>query len=308
METNAAQDIFFRTTIGACNSEGHLRVYMQDVLGKVREAMYEREWSNGTEKNIVAQAKICSPIAVASVKLEHIRLYYLTNDNVMKEVVYLASKGWHEGEMNKLNFPVAPYARMNACFLQGVNNTVRVYCQMPDNTIQEFGWSEGSEWKKMENLGLAMPGSAIACTSFKTSHMRLRVYFQDPHHVLREKCWDQERGWYDGSFKVSGSHHVPPRAAVACTSYLLGHERIGISVFYAIAGSMQEVRFDGRWHEGKMDVNCIPGSEVTAISWGNEKSLEMRVYFQKGEHVSGISEWMYTGGKWKAGKAALPPA
>lgn len=43
---------------------------MQDVIGKFREAMYERDWSNGTEKNVVAAAKIDSPLAVASMKLE----------------------------------------------------------------------------------------------------------------------------------------------------------------------------------------------------------------------------------------------
>lgn len=58
------------TSIGACNHDGHIRVYMQDVIGKFREAMYERDWSNGTEKNVVAAAKIDSPLAVASLKLE----------------------------------------------------------------------------------------------------------------------------------------------------------------------------------------------------------------------------------------------
>ena len=64
------------TTIGACNSENHLRVYMQDVVGRIREAMYEKDWTNGTEKNTVAHAKISSPIAVTSMQLDHVSRTY----------------------------------------------------------------------------------------------------------------------------------------------------------------------------------------------------------------------------------------
>lgn len=95
---------------------------------------------------------------------------------------------------------------------------------------------------------------------------------------------------------------------MACTSFLMGHNEIGISVFYVTANGIQEMHFDGKWNERKMDVTCIPGSEVAAVSWGSEKNVEMRAYFQKGEHVSGVTEWMWTGGKWKAGTMALPPA
>lgn len=45
---------------------------MQDVMGNIREAMYERDWTNGTEKNAVAHAKIISPIAVTSMQLDHV--------------------------------------------------------------------------------------------------------------------------------------------------------------------------------------------------------------------------------------------
>ena len=60
------------TAIAACNSDAHLRVCMQDVKGNIREAQYEEKWSNGTEKTMIASAKIGSPIAVASMKLDHV--------------------------------------------------------------------------------------------------------------------------------------------------------------------------------------------------------------------------------------------
>lgn len=49
---------------------------MQDVVGRIREAMYEKDWTNGTEKNTVAHAKISSPIAVTSMQLDHVSRTY----------------------------------------------------------------------------------------------------------------------------------------------------------------------------------------------------------------------------------------
>lgn len=60
------------TSIAACNSSSRLRVYMQDVLGKIRESKYEDKWSNGTEKNVIASAKSYSPVACASSGLDNV--------------------------------------------------------------------------------------------------------------------------------------------------------------------------------------------------------------------------------------------
>lgn len=48
---------------------------MQDVLGKVRESMYEGEWSKGTEKDVIATAKLHSPLACTSKELEQVSLF-----------------------------------------------------------------------------------------------------------------------------------------------------------------------------------------------------------------------------------------
>lgn len=134
------------------------------------------------------------------------------------------------------------------------------------------------------------------------------MYFQDVNQILKEKCFDEGRSWYDGSFRVLNSNFVPLRASLACTSYNIASEKIGINVFFVTAKGLQEMVFDGKWREGKLDVECILGSEVTATSWGTGKDLQLRVYFQKGEHVSGISEWVFKQDKWEVGKRVLPPA
>lgn len=134
------------------------------------------------------------------------------------------------------------------------------------------------------------------------------MYFQDVNQTLKEKCFDEGRSWYDGSFRVLNSNFVPLRASLACTGYNIASEKIGIHVFFVTAKGLQEMVFDGKWREGKLDVDCILGSEVAATSWGTGKDLQLRVYFQKGEHVSGISEWVFKQDKWEVGKRVLPPA
>ena len=70
-------DITSGTGIAACNSGSRLRVYMQDVMGNIRETLYENGWSNGTEKNVIATAKHGSPIAATSKELNNVRIFIL---------------------------------------------------------------------------------------------------------------------------------------------------------------------------------------------------------------------------------------
>lgn len=51
---------------------------------------------------------------------------------------------------------------------------------------------------------------------------------------------------------------------------------------------------DKKWQEGNTKVGCIPGTGLAVVSWGPDKDISMRVYFQKGESVSEIAEWMWS--------------
>ncbi|KAJ5757699.1 uncharacterized protein N7511_006393 [Penicillium nucicola] len=322
-----AHEIVFRTSIAACNSNDHLRVYMQDVQGRIRETVYESGWSNGTEKNTIASAKTFSPLACTSKQLEkasqHIQVFYLSNENIINEIAYDRSGGWAEGEIDKKRFTAAPYSKLAAARLnKGSDVELRIYVQLPDNTIQEFGfegWSEeassvvecsltssvdaSSGWQKMSNLGHAMPGTEIACTALR---QHVRVYLQDVELGLVEKCFDANRGWYDGFTKFP---RMQPRAAIACTSFASGSDVQGIHVFYTTATKVLEMVHDGKsWREGNFQADCIPGTEIACISWMSGSSSEIRVYLQAGREVSAISEFVKTHGAWKSGKTALPPA
>lgn len=50
----------------------------------------------------------------------------------------------------------------------------------------------------------------------------------------------------------------------------------------------------------------IPGTQAAVIAW-TEEGTQLRVYFQNGTQVSGVSEWVWSNG-WVKGAAAIPPA
>lgn len=67
-------------------------------------------------------------------------MFYISNDNHLKEIAYSAARGWYAGDLNARNYAVAPYSKVAATFLPGNGQVLRVYVQSPDNTIQEYGY------------------------------------------------------------------------------------------------------------------------------------------------------------------------
>jgi hypothetical protein len=59
-------------------------------------------------------------------------------DNILKEAACDDGNKWYEGSMGKSKITVAPYSKLAACYLEGPDIMLRAYCQMPDNSIQEF--------------------------------------------------------------------------------------------------------------------------------------------------------------------------
>lgn len=59
---------------------------------------------------------------------------------MVKETVYDHAKGWREGDMGKMEIHTAPYSMMAADHCASLSGG-RLYVQLPDNTIQEFGYS-----------------------------------------------------------------------------------------------------------------------------------------------------------------------
>ncbi|KUJ07134.1 fungal fucose-specific lectin [Mollisia scopiformis] len=302
MSSPAVNQISFRTPLGAVNNGSSIRVYSQAVDSGIRESAYEGVWTGG--KNPLVTAKLNSPIAATSVGLTNISVYYLLPDNTLGEQCYDQGKGWYNGALTGAKFPVAAYTSIAACYLpgSGTDARIRVYAQVEDNTIQEFGIDNPNKgWFKMTNLGAALPGAGIATCAYalKNSAISIRTYTQDNNLTLVEHAYDTGKGWFMGSFSVPDA---VTRASIAVYAFNTGatSSNVSLRVYYSGKdGLMLEKGFDGLWYQGAFSVPSIPGSAVGCI--------QARIYRQNGTDVSAVSEWMWTG-KWIAGQAALPPA
>jgi Fungal fucose-specific lectin len=175
--------------------------------------------------------------------------------------------------------------------------------------INPFNLDGKTGWQKMTNLGAALPGTELACTSFKRTDLSIRVYYQVSNLSIIEKAYDASKGWYTGGLTIPS---LPPRAALGCTSFNAGPTSISLRVYYSTTGDndnlLKEKAYDnGPWYDGGFVQHCIPGSKGTVIQWGSGSGLNLRVYFQNGTKVTGVSEWMWIG-KWVKGQDAIPPA
>lgn len=285
----------FPAALAAVRKDSSLRVYQAAVDGGVREAQYEGHWTGGTAQNVIATGKIGTPIAATSIGLQNIRVYYVDNHNKAKEACW-DGNGWYTGGFS---FEVAPYSNVSAVFLGG-KLVLRVYGQLHDNTIQEWCYDEGGKgWTVGTNFGAALPGSAIAVTTWGDGPYSIRVYFQDTDRNIIEKCWDGN-GWYVGAMKLSSQ---PTRAALGVTSWPSG-SGVGIRLYYATQGNViKETCWDGNgWYEGSFRQDSVPGSRVAAIPLP-----VLRVYLQNGTSVSAVTEYMWESG-WSVGQSSLPPA
>lgn len=285
--------IAFPSSVAAVRKDAHLRVYETGVNGAIREAQYEGGWTGGQDNNIIATGKIGTPVAATSIGLSNIRVYYVDNSNTAKEACW-DGNGWYTGAFK---FPVADYSSISAVFLGG-RLVLRVYGQLSDNTIKEWCWDEdGKGWKDGTNFGRALPGTAIAATTWSKS---IRVYFQDESNNVIEKCWDGN-GWYVGAMKLASQ---VPRTTLGVTSWGEGSS-LGIRLYYATRQNViKEKAWDGGggWYDGAFSQDCLPGSRVAAIPLPI-----LRVYMQNGTKNSAVTEFMWNNG-WSVGHAALPPA
>jgi hypothetical protein len=155
----------------------------------------------------------------------------------------------------------------------------------------------------MTNLGVALPGTSIATTSFSgPAGLSIRVYFQTTNLALIEKAYDNNKGWYTGDFSVPTAI---PRASIAVTSFNASSSGVSLRVYYSGPSNvLLEKAYDGSWYDGGFKISSIPGSQVAVISWPGP---QIRVYFQNGTLVTAVTEWVWSGG-WMAGQNALPPA
>ncbi|RHZ43504.1 uncharacterized protein CDV56_102636 [Aspergillus thermomutatus] len=233
-------------------------------------------------------------------------VYSVSNNNTLQEEAHDSNTGWYTGQLTNSNIEVAAYSSLGAAYLAGTYTpTIRVYAQLTDNSIQEYGWDDDSnEWQAFHNLGQALPGTAIAVTSFTIPNQSIRVYFQDPQNNLIEMGHDSDSGWGQGSFSVA---NAIPRTALAVSTT----EDDSIHVYYGGSNDRILERIhdaNSGWYDGAFAQPSIPGSQVAAINWGTGSGLTICLYLQQGIDVSAVSEYQWENGSWSVKQAAIPPA
>lgn len=92
---------------------------------------------------------------------------------------------------------------------------------------------------------------------------------------------------------------------MSAISFNATNSSVSLRVYYAAANNMMlEKGYDGQsWYDGGFKEATVPGSDVSAIDWGN---VNIRVYFQNGTQISAVSEWVWNG-NWTQGVKAIPP-
>jgi len=310
MSNGPVNQIVFGSALAGVNQTNELRIYSQDVLGGIRESIYEKGWSGGAKS--LTSSKLGSALATANRGLQHIRIYYTSTDNKLREIAYDTGKGWYDGGLNGSGFVVAPYSQIAATYLAKKDDQIRVYVQSPDNSIQEYGFDgpNSGGWKKMSNLGLALPGTSIATTSYGgTSGLSIRTYFQKSDLSITELAYDANTSWYTGQLTIRASS-TTPRASLATTSFGDTSSGISLRLYYSTpTNTILEKAFDdpkSGWYDGGFNQASIPGSKIAAISWQTGTDNQIRVYFQKGVSVTAVTEAVYSSG-WSLGVLALPP-
>ncbi|KAF3480359.1 Fucose-specific lectin [Arthroderma uncinatum] len=281
------------TGIAAVNSVNLLRIYSQDTSGGIREARFEGQWSGGLQNDTIATAKINSSIAAASDDLDLTRVYYITPNNSLGEVASDLQGKWYTGSLNRYSFRVAPHSKLAAIFLpRNRSPSLRVYAQLQDDTIQEFGYD------------------AIAAATYlaRLRRSNIRIYFQATNSHVVERIHDGQ-SWSDGGIVIRAAK---PRTPLAATSFLLqpGDPR-SVRVYYGTEDNrILEKGTDGenQWYDGAFTHSSIPGSQVAAVDWGNGGVFNIRVYIQDGAFKTGISEWAWFRRSWRRGVLAIPPA
>ncbi|RCI07667.1 hypothetical protein L249_5758 [Ophiocordyceps polyrhachis-furcata BCC 54312] len=340
---SSVNEIAFGTSLAAVSKGSSIRVYALDVNGGIREIKYEGKWSGGTSSNVLAKGRIGSPLAAASLGLDHIRIYYLDADCNIQEKCW-DGKGWYDGSLGDAGFKVAPYSGgLSVIYLDGKSDVIRVYGQVEDEKIQEFKCNVtvpasrdlvtslddgGKGWQKGHTFDKALPGSSIAATTWSSTltHIRpfmalelvplfhcannssIAVYaeanFQLSVYYQTENLNITEVAWDGFSWNNSG-FSIPdqPPRSAVAVTSWYKEYSVNIRLFYAAAACM----FKEKEFSGGWFDGGFGEESVAGSCVAVIVADTLRTYVQVGNLTSGITEFAWSDG-WVTSKDVLPPA
>ncbi|KAH8745417.1 fungal fucose-specific lectin-domain-containing protein [Hyaloscypha sp. PMI_1271] len=277
-------------------------VYFQDMDGCILQSDNNNNnnnnnnsqgWADTTER--LFSAKLFTPLAAISWDDgNEVRIYYLSNDNVLQDWCWSKSSGSYSGKLGELRVRAA--ANTSIAAVNWDNNgtrIIRVYCQVAgSNRIQEF-YGE-SQWKRGDSPCIARIGTSIAIAKWANTKVNLRLYFQDEDFSLREYYWDGK--WKKGEFNPG---KAPKHTTIGALAWYDSTRGMQVRVYWQDSQrDLVGYEYDQSWNSVGVIVGQVPRRvRASALDWNNGANI--RVYFQAGSRD--ILEHCYDGDAWFVG-------
>jgi len=285
----------------------YVRVYTQDLKGDIRESRYDgQSWTGGTAADVIANAKLRSPIAALSYN-NGIRVYYLSADNILQEAVQDNYDGgrWVVSNLGTHNFEASPASRLAVIGKTKLNHNISLYYQRPDEDIGEIRLDDNA-WVRGPSFGnKPLFGTGLAALTFKTKDtVGIRVFYQRSDGTLTDAYIDNGEKWFDqGKLNVKGA---APATNLSAFSHGTDEEaKFQLYFFHKSNSPSKWAFYSGEWHDQKNPGNTIssPSSGIAAFANGSADNL--RMYIQDETNQIQEYSWLQSWKDWK--KDAIIP-
>jgi len=284
----------------------HLRVYTQDIKGGIRETRWDKSWSGGSSKDVIATAKPYSPLAVLSYNNgTSIRVYYLTVENAIQEIAQDNGGEWFSGDLSSYNFKASPVSRLAVIGNTWNNNYFSIYYQRPDEALGEIKQDDNG-WSETGKIGdKPLLGTGLAAVSFDTkSETGIRVYYQLPDRNLAEAGVDKGGKWVS-QLSLPKINEAAPASNLAAFAHGVDNPFLQLYFLGPTNTPTEWGFYSGAWHGPNHPghTTTSPGSGIAVIPVWDVDNL--RLYYQDPNNAIQELVWKKGDSDWQ--KGALIP-
>ncbi|KAK5996932.1 Fucose-specific lectin-like protein [Cladobotryum mycophilum] len=262
------------------------RVYFQGVDGGIYEVAYSDEkqsWRGGQKSSQVALAKSRSPIAATAWQqssgngqpevwdaitkppwyLEadmatstQVRVYFLNEDNFLRERIWTPASGWSDGTLNDLKVEATPPSQL-AVTSWGEGNTMFCYQGVDGDVRVLNGWADQDFWMASARFSDADFGSALSICSLESGGCRsVRLYFQE-EGSFREAAWsgvrDDSRETPEGHYISQHMMEIPEKTPTSISAVAWESDARGMRVYLGARDYLSELGYVTGWIPLAMD-------------------------------------------------------
>ncbi|KAK6509695.1 hypothetical protein TWF481_004426 [Arthrobotrys musiformis] len=299
-----------RYSVAAIHSDslGH-RIWFQDNRG-IFEIMFDDYLGNWRSHKLdILDAASYTPLtAVAHAGGEDLRLYYTTNQGLIQEKCWTASRGWSNGSLGTHQIRVAANSKITAAVSAG-GSSIRIFYQGPESfDIQEYCYlSSLGRWEK-GNVALpaALGGSYLAVAYYRGGNGDVfHIYYQSKQKFLREII-------YNGSTFEKGELRpvrAPAHTPIAACAMMLNYNSPEVAMFWKSKDGVAS-----QWSLPSKTIKEIqmPSFEgasttVAAIASGSVLDFNRSLFVFKGGDALYEERWFADGDSWEEPQQILSP-